>query len=380
MSRYLRARPGGSMAFSAYAELYDGESADRYRVLLGEDDDGEHLTLEVPEFEAERWPFDSLRTVPDVIGEDLVIITSTVEPQARLMIRDEDTLRMIERNSPCLYKSPPVPGKGKIALWALAAMASVFLIIYVLVPRLSDQLALYLPAEGEKALGDTTLEQIRSAFEGNGFDYLRLCERPAGTRALQRMEARLLRNTDLDVPLTVSVLDHPMINAFALPGGHIVFFRGLLEEAQAPEEVAAVFAHEIGHVAAHDPTRIALRTAGSAGVLGLLLGDFAGGAVVLFFAERLIQADYTQEAEAAADAYAHAMLAASDIRPGALGDMFEHLRDAHGDAEGIVAHFMSHPALGDRIAAARAADSALSRPPRLILSETEWQALQSICE
>ena len=33
------------------------------------------------------------------------------------------------------------------------------------------------------------------------------------------------------------VLDHPMINAFALPGGYVVFFRGLIEAAQAPEEV-----------------------------------------------------------------------------------------------------------------------------------------------
>lgn len=378
MSRYLRDKPGDALAFSAHAELYDGETAQRYRVLLGED--GDNLTLELPDYEPELWPFDSLRTVPDLAGEDLIVITSTTEPLARLMIRDEDTLRMIVSKSDHLEKAPPVRGKGRIALWALAAVASVFLIIFVLVPRMADQLALYLPAEGEKALGDTTLEQIRSAFEGSGFDYLRLCTSPAGVRALARMEDRLLQNTELDVPLTVSVLDHPMINAFALPGGHVVFFRGLLEAAETPEEVAAVFAHEIGHVAAHDPTRIALRSAGSIGVLGLLLGDFAGGAIVLFLAERLIQADYTQEAEAAADAYAHAMLAASDIAPGALGDMFERLRAEYGDSEGFVAHFLSHPALGDRIAAARAAEAALSGRTRPVLSAFEWQSLQTICE
>ncbi|MEL6645190.1 MAG: M48 family metallopeptidase [Pseudomonadota bacterium] len=378
MSRYLRDKPGEALAFSAYAELYDGETAERYRVLLGED--GDNLTLELPEYEAELWPFETLRSVPDMAGEDLIVITSTVEPLARLMIRDEDTLRMILNKSRHLDKPPPVRGKGRIALWALAAVASVFLIIFVLVPRMADQLALYLPPEGEKALGDTTLEQIRSAFEGNGFDYLRLCTTPAGTRALARMEERLLQNTDLDVDLTVSVLDHPMVNAFALPGGHVVFFRGLLEAAETPEEVAAVFAHEIGHVAARDPTRIALRSAGSIGVLGLLFGDFAGGAIVLFLAERLIQADYTQEAEAAADVFAHDMLASSDIPPGALGDMFERLRAEYGDTEGFVAHFLSHPALGDRIAAARAAEAALTRPTRPVLSTFEWRALQSICE
>ena len=49
------------------------------------------------------------------------------------------------------------------------------------------------------------------------------------------------------------------------------------------DDVAAVLAHEIGHVAARDPTRIALQTAGSAGLLGLVLGDFAGGTIAELF-------------------------------------------------------------------------------------------------
>ena len=84
------------------------------------------------------------------------------------------------------------------------------------------------------------------------------------------------------------------------PGGRLVFFRGLLEEAENPDEVAAVLAHEIGHVVYRDPTRDALRSAGSLGVLGLLFGDFAGGTVALFIANQLINASYSQAAEARA--------------------------------------------------------------------------------
>lgn len=378
MNRYLRDRPGGTLAFSAHADLYDGETARRYRILLGVD--GEDLTIELPDYEPERWPFDTLRTIPDVTGEDLVIVTSTAEPLARLMIRDEETLQMIERHSANLYKSPPVRGKGKIALWAFAAIASVFLIVYELVPRAADQLALYLPAAGEKALGDTTLEQIRTAFGLDGSGYLASCEGRDGLSALARMENRLMRGTEIDVPLTVTVLDHSLVNAFALPGGHVVFFRGLLEAAERPEEVAAVFAHEVGHVAAHDPTRLALRSAGSVGILGLLLGDFAGGAVLLYLAEQIVQADHSQTAEAAADAFAHDMLARNGVAPGALADMFERLRVEYGDVEGLEAHLASHPSLGERIASARAADAAMQGPTWPILRQDEWLALQSICD
>lgn len=57
----------------------------------------------------------------------------------------------------------------------------------------------------------------------------------------------------------------------------------------------------------------ALRSAGSIGVLGLLFGDYASGTLVLFLAEPIIQADYTQVAEAAADTFAYATLLDADL-------------------------------------------------------------------
>jgi predicted Zn-dependent protease len=170
-----------------------------------------------------------------------------------------------------------------------------------------------------------------------------------------------------------------MVNAFALPGGYVVFFRGLIDETERPEDLAAVFAHEIGHVTARDPTRIALRSAGSIGVLGLLFGDFAGGALVLFLAERIIQADYTKEAEAAADTFAYAALLDADLPPSAIATFFARLAAKSGEDAGIMEHLMSHPAPGDRIAASRAAESedANFRP---LLTETEWNALRVICD
>ncbi len=187
------------------------------------------------------------------------------------------------------------------------------------------------------------------------------------------------KDLDLPYPVTVSVLDHSMVNAFALPGGQVVFFRGMLEVADSPDEIAAVLAHEIGHVAARDPTRMALRSAGSLGVLGLLFGDFAGGAAVLFLVEQIIEADYSREAEGAADDFAIALLQEAGVDPGALGDLFQKLLDENGDAEGIAAHFMSHPALGDRIETARRAGDEISET-RQVISDEEWAALKSICE
>ena len=327
------------------------------------------------------WPYADIRQIRDQAGEDQIVLRLKSDPTARLILSDPDDHFLIRSRAKNLRRYVSHVKRGRLVGWAMAAVASVALIIFVLVPIMADQLAEYLPPAGEKALGDTTFEQIRLALDETGFGGLQTCEAPAGLAALRKIETRLTENMELATPLTVHVLDHEMVNAFALPGGYVVFFRGLIDEAGNAEEVAAVFAHEIGHVQARDPTRIALRSAGSIGVLGLLFGDFAGGALVLFLAEQIIQADYTQEAEAAADTFAYTALLDADLPPSAIATFFERLSDGHDHGDepaGIMEHLQSHPALGDRIEAARAAepDGAEFRPA---LSEAEWQDLRDIC-
>lgn len=61
-------------------------------------------------------------------------------------------------------------------------------------------------------------------------------------------------------------------------------------------------------------------------MLGLLFGDFAGGALVLFLAERIIQVDYTQDAEATADTFAHGALVDADLPRPAIATFLRDLR------------------------------------------------------
>ncbi len=359
-------------------DFVDGRSAAVRRVGVTVDTSARCLILGEGR-DAVRWRLDDLRRLPDTPREGGIALTSTGAPLARLYIAETGIAGDLEGLAPNLDARPRNRQTGRIAGWAVGAVASVALIIFGLVPLLANQLAAVLPARGEKALGDATLEQIRGAFGEGDFVSIGLCEEPAGRAALDRLVARVTDGVDLPYELTVTVLDHDLINAFALPGGHIVFFRGLIDASDGPDEVAAVFAHELGHVVARDPVRIAMRTAGSIGVLGLLFGDFAGGAVVLFLTERLIQASYTREAEAAADVYAHSRLIEVGIRPDSLSALFETLRREYGEAPGIVAHFQSHPELGDRIAAARAATEAADAAFQPALSEADWRALKGIC-
>ncbi len=361
---------------TGFADFVHGERAFVSRVHLQPQSAG--LMIEMPDGSALLWPWAEVRRLPDQADPSNLVLGRSDNKLARLYLHDAALIAEVQAHASQLKKRDNMVPLSKLLVWAGGAVASVVTIIFVLVPLMAAQLAEILPPEGEKALGDATFEQIRTALDETGFTGTPICDDPAGNAAMQAMYQRLNPASDLPYGVQIHVLDHDMVNAFALPGGRIVFFRGLIDQAETAEEVAAVLAHEIGHVVHRDPTRDALRSAGSLGVLGLLFGDFAGGTITLFLANQLVNASYSQAAEATADAYAHALLDNADISPSSLGTMFERLRAEYGDAEGIIAHFMSHPQMGARIAASQAAVST-TRDYGSILSGLEWAALQAVC-
>ncbi|MCZ6765918.1 MAG: M48 family metalloprotease, partial [bacterium] len=53
-----------------------------------------------------------------------------------------------------------------------------------------------------------------------------------------------------DLSYTFRVVDSPVINAFAVPGGYVYFTRGILAHFNSEDELAGVMGHEIGHIVA----------------------------------------------------------------------------------------------------------------------------------
>ena len=368
---------GAPASFEGEALYLDGQTAGLRPAALRVNETTADLVILTPGFASISWPLNDVRTVPDQADGRRMVLACVGDPVARMIVEDPETARLLRARCLNLRKRPKPKGLRRLLAWAVAAVGSVGLIVAVLVPLLANQLAEVLPPKGEAALGDATLEQVRVALDRTGINPLGVCDSTKGTAALGVMSDRLLAKADLDQPVRITVLNHPLVNAFALPGGRVVLFDGLLQAAQDPDEVAAVLAHEIGHVVARDPTRIALRSAGSIGVLGLLFGDFAGGAAVLFLTERLIQATYTQQAEAGADDYALALMADADIAPGALGRFFARLQSESDAPPEIISHFLAHPELGDRIANAQLAQAPIN--PRPSLDDDAWAALKRVC-
>jgi beta-barrel assembly-enhancing protease len=359
-----------------YADWFDGESASALRALVRIE--GEFLVI-APEGQGRiLWPLAEVRQVRGLAEWDDFILRRAGNSPARLVARQRQTRALIYgATNRHLKTREPFRNLGRLLMFGAGAVASVAVIIFLLVPLLASQLARVMPPAGEKALGTATLGQVRAVFGGGDEAPLQFCESASGVAALEKMFARVRTGATLPYEVELHVLESDMINAFALPGGIVVVMEGLLSAAETPEEVAAVLAHELGHVAARDPTREALRSAGSIGVLGLLFGDFAGGSLALVMMNQLINADYSQAAETRADAFALKQLTANGLPPAALATFFRRIEEDAGEVPGVLAHFASHPEMGDRIAAAEAAPAPATTEP--VLTEDEWRDLQWIC-
>lgn len=90
-----------------------------------------------------------------------------------------------------------------------------------------------------------------------------------------------------ETPFVFRVLDSPVVNAFALPGGYIYVTRGLLAHLNSEAQLAVVLGHEIAHVAARHASQRAFEL--QLGQIALLGGAMLGQEVLGVSAENVLQ-------------------------------------------------------------------------------------------
>jgi len=160
------------------------------------------------------------------------------------------------------------------------------------------------------------------------------------------LQLHSVENKDIDY--TIKVIDEPIVNAFATLGGNIYFFRGLLEVAENPEEIAAVLAHEMGHIE-HD--HVIKKLISEFGI-SVILGISTGGDVLLMkeIVKAISSGAFSRKQEKEADQFALGTLYDSGINPRHLGVIFKRLQESSPTKD--LPEFTllsSHPSVKSRI-------------------------------
>lgn len=173
---------------------------------------------------------------------------------------------------------------------------------------------------------------------------------------LARIAGRLLEATrQSDVKFTVTVLDSPDVNAFALPGGYVYVTRGILALANDENELAAVLAHEIAHVTLKHARARSNRKRTSQIVDRVVTGIFGADAETdqSVSRSRISLAAFSQRQELSADKEGISIAGRAGYQPQAaarfLASMGRFASFASGTQEAGDDFLSSHPSTPDRI-------------------------------
>jgi Zn-dependent protease with chaperone function len=369
------------------AWFFDGQTAAKQKAVITLTAQG--IAIEGAE-EAEEggggwfglWTYGDLTATKRIRPGQPVQLASKGNPDARLMVDDPAFSERLGRFAPHLSRH--VLGQGRT--WVQAGLAAGLLVLVGVlavygIPRLSGPIAAVIPVSWEVEIGKAAKANITGSAKA--------CGAPSGRAALEVLTRRLAGQIDTEYVFDVTIADSPVNNAFAVPGGHIIVMRGLLDTLESPEELAGVLAHEMGHVTERHPLAGAIRLTGISLLLDLIVGGDSnivdalvnlGGALIAF--------SYSREDERTADAIALRILRKAAISPKGLERFFERLTagagikvEVGGDkvnkaVERAVTLFSTHPWSDERLQEVRKAPAGEVRPA---LIDAQWLALKGIC-
>jgi predicted Zn-dependent protease len=156
-----------------------------------------------------------------------------------------------------------------------------------------------------------------------------------------------------EIQYRITVLDNPKtVNAFAVPGGHLYVYTGLLLAAESEAEVAGVMAHEIGHIVGRHSANQMAASVGLDMLANIALGEDPDqlSALAANLGKASASAGFSRDDEREADKYGVKYSIAAGYDPRGLLTFFEKLQALEGRSRsGLESLMASHPATEERI-------------------------------
>lgn len=270
-------------------------------------------------------PLAGLKLALGGANDRLVFFTHPAQPDTTIHTADHSILK-----HPVLAQHPELAAQvgrartKKRSAWVvliavLLVVAGSLVALVLSKDRLVTAAANSVPVDWEVKLGDKLFEQFRLTK--------RFINDPALDAQFNELTAPLVAGIqDSRYPLKFHITEDSTLNAFAMPGGHVVVHTGLLLAADTPEEVAGVLAHEIAHVTLRHSFRSVVSSAGLYTLLQFFIGD-AGSLLATiannsaFLLDRKFSRDFEREADDAGWRY----LLQADIEPHGMIRFFKKM-------------------------------------------------------
>ncbi len=348
--------------------FFDGKSAEGHDVIARFS--GYGLTIEYAETGRfiENWAADDAMPIFQSADGQRIDWTHRQDKDARLMLREEGLKYRLEAAYPGILPQEPGEWTGafKVSFWLMGGATAVLFAVFLM----AEMIVLRFPAEWEREMGRTLAESyVLEKTMGGAY-----CETPKANAALQKLEDRLMTGFDARHPLDIKIINSSAINAFALPGGYIRIYSGLIDKLENPDTLAGILAHEIGHVEQQHSLKSLSRS-----LLILATAEaITGGTGVSTFLIDLSNLRNSRSMEREADQFAIDRLKAVGLDPADTADFFKILIDQGLTVEAgdLFQLMQTHPQSSERLEILKAASAPRASPS---LTDDEWQALKQVC-
>lgn len=227
------------------------------------------------------------------------------------------------------------PLKRAIQLFAGLTITLVF--IYLLLGLLVNVLAPYIPKTLEAQMGKSILAKWSVQEEDETINrYQAILEKIAGR--------------DVASTYTIRVIEMEAINAFAVPGDHIVFSSGFVDAIEDEETIAFVLGHELGHFENRDHIKGYGRTMVLYALVSLISGDDSSSSMIISDILSKTETKFSQKDELNADAFGVELVYNAYGNYDGGVKFFEELSSEYEQGE-LASYFDSHPHPEKRIEA-----------------------------
>lgn len=253
------------------AEFYDSLKAIADKGVVNLRPDGVYFFSECNKNKTVIFPFRDIVSIEEFSNYVQIKLKekSEVSPSFVLNIFDMTLLKSLRKrvtkSNPKLF-SRILMRFNHLPLWSriLSLAVGLGLVLVVFLGLLPEAYVL-IPLKNEKILGERIYEKIIRSWD--------ICSHKKLTEILKRMEGKL-RNRDDIFDYKITIIQSNIENAFALPGGHIIFFSKIISKSKTPDEIAAILAHEMEHIQNRHGLRQIIRLAGYSFIASIVIGGW----------------------------------------------------------------------------------------------------------
>ncbi len=214
-------------------------------------------------------------------------------------------------------------------------LITVYLFFTFLVPPIVLK---FVSAKEEISIGNNFYSSVT---EGEHID-------TAGTFIIQKFADNL--KLSKTYPINVTVVDDSIVNAFALPGGHIVVYSGIINKLENAQELVALLSHETSHVnKRHSLASMASRFSTSL-LFSVITKDFNGVSKGLIENVNMLQVlKYSRQLESEADYEGMKLMVSNNINPVGMKWLMEDLKKLNREIPASMSFLSTHPLTDQRI-------------------------------